>query len=862
MHRKLSSSSVIQRIKIYFSQSLFHKLLLNLLIAGIYFLVGWASLELATINRNVSPYWLPSGIAVTAILLFGRLCAPGILLGAIAANMVTTAPTVTSILIGFGNTSEGLIGATIIRWFIEKSGLGRYSEIFGITLAALLSSILSASIGASALVYGEVIPLQDFNYNWYTWWSGDTVGMLILLPLSLELVYPEKRRKKINGFFFILAVLVLGVVSIVFYKNLNQAYAWGLCPLFILMGFLYPSYLARLVLLVSSLIVVLMISYGFGPFEYGNLNLNYIYVQSLLSSFAISVLFARPFDTEFKVRKLFVFGNILGWVSLFVVIFQITKTERDHLFDDIHHSTELIISSLQKENLQYERLMDSGEALLQIKPDPTPQDWKTFSESVDFKSQFPGINGYGIFQKIKKSEFKKFQAQKLERGINVQRVRTLDPEFAREFEDQYIIYMIEPLEKNSSGIGIDVGSESKRREALEESKRVGKTVATDSIELVINEGFIPGFLILHPVPSRNDIHTWIYAPVVTKNYYDEVLKPSSHLFDSRVFNRGMLIYEIRKNNLEKWQNDAYLVKRKVLIFNREFEFEFYPTAEFFNRHSGSASAMAFLLNLFMLFILGFLLEQITFGLRTEELVIQRTKELEESKIQLLQASKMASLGEMASGMAHEINNPLTIITAKLKVLSFMLADLKTERPEIFGEMDRIQITTDRISKIVKGLKSFSRSSVKDPFELVSLKDIVNETLALCAEKFKSEGIDLEVSEVPNIFLHCRSGQISQVLLNLLNNSRDAVEDLKNKWIKIDFEVKGLKLIDIMVTDSGEGIPKEVSERMMEPFFTTKVVGKGTGLGLSIAKGIIDDHGGKLYLNSRSFHTRFVIEIPY
>src|SRR5690606_33439605 len=122
------------------------------------------------------------------------------------------------------------------------------------------------------------------------------------------------------------------------------------------------------------------------------------------------------------------------------------------------------------------------------------------------------------------------------------------------------------------------------------------------------------------------------------------------------------------------------------------------------------------LNIFALFISGFILQQLTFGQRAEELVQRRTKELELSKIQLVHSSKMASLGEMASGMAHEINNPLTIIQGKVKVIGMLLEDLKIKDEQLFQEIDKIKFTTDRIGKIVKGLRNFSRVSVNDPFE--------------------------------------------------------------------------------------------------------------------------------------------------
>ena len=266
------------------------------------------------------------------------------------------------------------------------------------------------------------------------------------------------------------------------------------------------------------------------------------------------------------------------------------------------------------------------------------------------------------------------------------------------------------------------------------------------------------------------------------------------------------------------------------------------------------------MNLFMLFISGFLLEQMTFSHRSEKLVAERTNELEASKEQLVQSSKMATLGRMASGVAHEINNPLAIIMMKIKVISVMLDDLKVNTPRIRDEIEKIAITTQRIEKIVKGLKSFSRVSKDDPFETVSLRVVIQETLELCQDKFKLHHIQLRVGVIPEVYILTRTSQMAQVLLNLLNNSIDAIEKQDHKWIELEFLESGSK-IQISVIDSGPGIPKDIAGKIMDPFYTTKEAGKGTGLGLSIAKEIVEDHGGKLALDERSQFTKFVIEMP-
>jgi C4-dicarboxylate-specific signal transduction histidine kinase len=251
----------------------------------------------------------------------------------------------------------------------------------------------------------------------------------------------------------------------------------------------------------------------------------------------------------------------------------------------------------------------------------------------------------------------------------------------------------------------------------------------------------------------------------------------------------------------------------------------------------------------------------------EKMVEERTKELGKSKEAAFNMSKFSALGEMASGMAHEINNPLTIIIGKIQLLKKEFKNEKDSSELIEKNLNKIEHTAYRIAKIIKGLKSFSRNAEKDPFQKVSLHEIIEDTLSFCCEKFKAHDVELFYDPV-DVMINCRPTQISQVLLNLLNNSFDAiVEDFKTKggkWIKIKSLIKTeahTRHILISVTDCGDGISKENLEKLMTPFFTTKEVGKGTGLGLSISKGIMEDHQGHFYYDHEQKNTTFVIVLP-
>lgn len=238
------------------------------------------------------------------------------------------------------------------------------------------------------------------------------------------------------------------------------------------------------------------------------------------------------------------------------------------------------------------------------------------------------------------------------------------------------------------------------------------------------------------------------------------------------------------------------------------------------------------------------------------------KRIEEMRFALIANSKMAALGEMAGGVAHEINNPLSIIVGKCGTVRTLVQQPEINREKIAQELEKIAGTAGRIAKITTGLLAFSRSGEQDPPGKPLIREIVEETTAFCLEKFKARDVRLEVDcgDIGEIALTCRQSQISQVLLNLLNNALDEVQAYHVKWVRLKVELLE-NHVEFSVTDSGTGIPPDVVEKLFQPFFTTKPVGHGTGLGLSISKGLVESHGGKILYDTKSPNTRFVISLP-
>ena len=237
--------------------------------------------------------------------------------------------------------------------------------------------------------------------------------------------------------------------------------------------------------------------------------------------------------------------------------------------------------------------------------------------------------------------------------------------------------------------------------------------------------------------------------------------------------------------------------------------------------------------------------------------------IEQQNKSVMQSTKMAAVGEMAGGIAHEINNPLAIIIGNTDRGLRAIDKDEINREQIQKILNKIRDMGYRISSVVKGLLYFSHESMEEPLAYARVSKIIDMAVDLCTEKYKSSGVKLDVKNIEDIEISCREVQISQVILNILNNAYDAVmedKDPNERWVKVTAKNEG-KFVQIQISNGGTVIPNEVAERIFDPFYTTKPVGKGTGLGLSISKGILEAHSGSLAVENAGGVTCFTICLP-
>jgi C4-dicarboxylate-specific signal transduction histidine kinase len=248
---------------------------------------------------------------------------------------------------------------------------------------------------------------------------------------------------------------------------------------------------------------------------------------------------------------------------------------------------------------------------------------------------------------------------------------------------------------------------------------------------------------------------------------------------------------------------------------------------------------------------------------TTQVMERREQELRDKQEQLIQAGKLATLGELTTGVAHELNNPLNNIGLYVGnvIDRIQMGELTSENAR--GDLEKAMDQVRKATEIISHLRTFGRAAPVT-FEAVDVDEVIERALSLMQEQLRLRAIDVDLDLCPDeLVVHGSPIQLEQVFINLLTNARDALDDVPEERKKIRI-VSSLERdrISIVFQDTGPGIPAELAKRVFDPFFTTKEVGTGTGLGLSITYSIVKEHGGEISLSTTpGGGATFTVEVP-
>lgn len=850
----------------------------GLILGLLYVATARLGLELATINLSASPVWPATGLAISSLYIFGRRYAVAIFAGAIIANLLSGLPWSAALIIGIGNTLEALLGAYLIKSIGRlRSETHNHSDALGIISASAAGGLISALIGTVGLVACGQIARSAAPESFVTWWVGDVLGGLIVAPLLIAMARPNfltwtgSRTTLLHS--ATAWIFLTFTITFFLFGGDDPRWAFLLFPcLLVVCQWLGARALLLTVLLTSAAAIAVTLQ-GVGPFHWGSLNTNLINLQLFLAGVSITSLVLIGIATDGALKQA-TWVLIPGWSVSALLVISFVSAERSKDSDRISALVSDITDAIGNRFAHYEDALRSGASLFQASEYVEPWEWRTFVDNLDVRTRYPGVRGLGVIFPVDHLDLADFQTQqrKFDSDFQIHPLGGHDQDFASRAE-HFIITYIEPKSDNKSAAGLDVSSEPNRRAAAQLARDTGVASITNTIHLVQDEKSRAGFLFYFPFYLKKNLSTaqerrryfkgWIYAPFVTDELFSGVLGDRVRELEFSVFDRPYNPDE-KANPVFATTKTQALTKPERLteltLGQQNFQIAWYRSDKFVSAHDTTAAWVGFVGTIITLLVAGLISTLDTIRLRAQNIADRQTELLKQSQQKMIAASHLSSLGEMAAGVAHEINNPLAVLSLKLELIRSEIESNKINA-STFEKISGAEKMITRIATIVSNLRTFGRDGSHDPHNSVSLKDIIDDAVSLCGARFHHNDIDLKVAAIqPSHCVRVRSVQISQVLVNLLNNSFDAVMGVDHPRVEISVDVDQ-KWAKLRVIDNGCGIPKSIRDKIMLPFFTTKEVGRGTGLGLSIAKGIILDHGGTLELEDGLPHTSFALTLP-
>jgi signal transduction histidine kinase len=649
----------------------------------------------------------------------------------------------------------------------------------------------------------------------------------------------------------------------------------------------------------------------------------------------------QKFLSEFFTTLLILFTGFT--ISIFVAI-SAQEKEDLKLKNDFSNSVQTYYSSLKESFDKNILLVRSLQSYFSNPQTIKSEEFKTYSSLL--LSYYPGVQALSWVPKIHKEQVIGFlkQAQKTYPNYFIKE-RTNEGAFIpvgnRDF--YYPVYLIEPQIGNEPAIGFDLYSNLQRSKSIDKSLTSKNISVSSRIKLVQEKSTQSGILIIAPVFNSSNTIKGVVTGVFrvgdvietaiqgldTLGLDFSVYETSENTLETNLFSRRIGHLDQSVNDLLRYFNQDFVLfeNRKFQVGDKTWNVKFIPAQGAFQNARTMYSWIILITGLVLTFVIAWLNRSHRLNDFLHERFKQSTvlnQQREELTVKVLHSEKLAALGQLAAGVAHEINNPIAFVASNITTLkeyfeSFeeVLKKYTQVHNDLQLEIDRLtsclpdeqaklsdSLSTDSVKKmnefksklnfefliedchammsetqegiqrvklIIQDLKDFARTDSSNKWVLSNLHKSLKSTLNILTSelKYKAE-VKLELGNIPEI--ECIPSQINQVFMNLIINASQAMQKDKMGTIiirsgildcsEIALEQNNVERVWFEVEDNGAGIAQENLSKIFDPFFTTKEVGVGTGLGLSVSHGIVLSHKGSLTVRSTlGLGTVFRIELP-
>ena len=605
----------------------------------VYFALAKAGLALATLNQSASPVWPATGWAIFATLFFGYRVLPAVLFGAFAANYLQLADIPTSIAISIGNVLESAVAAAIFNraqnW---KWGLEGIEYLFNNILAITAGSVVSATIGVSALWFRGSAEEAHLTEVFITWWLGDFLAGLILTPalLTASKSFSIRAARKLVGPLAVGA----GAAAAVFWLPSGASFVFILFPV-LLYALIEGDELAiYFTALEISAIAIVATAEGKGPFSIGTLNDRLVHLQLFMTSIAITsqalVGFGYNAIKGVPLNVLLICWGVSGSVYL-----SLEQSARTKDAEKLHNLVQNAQSSVKATFSRYADMLHAGAGVYSSIPSITAEAWKSYQARLKLDERFPGMNGIGIVQIIDTADDRKLEKEMRSQGLADFKVHEVPGGDSAPRPVRFVIKLIEPLMRNKKASGLDLASESNRRSAAELARDTGKIAITESVILVQDSEQTPGFLMFRPIyanmhDANSDVATrrrafraWVYEPVIYSKFFGEALASAGNEIELRAYDRKAGVpAEIFATYSSARGTE---MSTEVEVGQRVLKLEWRKSPNFISTRNTIISWVSLCAAISTLLLTGLVVSLKTLGVRSKELAEELTKELSDSR---------------------------------------------------------------------------------------------------------------------------------------------------------------------------------------------------------------------------------------